>query len=163
MDHRLLPSSVRAEFHDVMSQVAAAVFIITATHADGRPCGLTVTSVTSHSDMPPSVSFNVALTARSHEPVVSARALGVHLLAIDQHEAATTFSTAANDKFATVCWEYDEGVPRLRGCLAFLLCKPTAVFRHGDHSIVVAEVLRADLGHGPPLVYSRRRFGWRLF
>lgn len=163
MEHRLLPPSVRADFHDVMSRVAAAVFVITATHANGRPCGLTVTSVTSHSDMPPSISFNVALTARSHELVVSARALGVHLLAISQHEAAATFATTANDKFATLDWDYDEGVPRLRGCLAFLLCEPAAVFRHGDHSIVVAEVRRADMGCGLPLVYARRRFGWRLF
>jgi flavin reductase (DIM6/NTAB) family NADH-FMN oxidoreductase RutF len=163
MEHRLLPPSVRAEFRDVMSRVAAAVFVITATHANGGPCGLTATSVTSHSDMPPSISFNVALAARSHEPVVSARALGVHLLALGQHEAATTFAATVDDKFATVGWDYDEGVPRLRGCLAFLLCEPAAVFRHGDHSIVVAEVLRADLGRGLPLVYTRRRFGWRLF
>jgi flavin reductase (DIM6/NTAB) family NADH-FMN oxidoreductase RutF len=162
MDHRLLASPVQAGFRDVMSQLAAGVFVITATRADGRPCGLTVTSVTSHSDMPPSVSFNVALTARSHQPVVTARALGVHLLAIGQHETATTFSSTADDKFATVGWEYDEGVPRLQGCRAFLLCEPAAVFRHGDHSIVVAEVVRADLGRGLPLVYARRRFGWRL-
>lgn len=145
-----------------MSMHTAGVFVITATRADGRPCGLTVTSVTSHSDMPPSISFNVALTARSHQPVISARALGVHLLAISQHEIAMRFSTTADDKFATVGWEYDEGVPRLRGCLAFLLCEPAAVFRHGDHSIVVAEVIRADPGCGLPLVYARRRLGWRL-
>lgn len=162
MDHQLLPSPARAGFRDVMSLLTADVFVITAIHADGRPCGLTVTSVTSHSDMPPSISFNVALTARSHQPVISARALGVHLLAMGQDETAMSFSTTADDKFATVDWAYDEGVPRLRGCLAFLLCAPAAVFEHGDHSIVVAQVIRADLGCGLPLVYARRRLGWRL-
>jgi flavin reductase (DIM6/NTAB) family NADH-FMN oxidoreductase RutF len=162
MDHQLLPSPAQAGFRDVMSLLAAGVFIITAIHADERPYGLTATSVTSHSDRPPSISFNVALTARSHQPVISARALGVHLLGLGQDETALRFSTTADDKFATVDWTYDEGVPRLRECLAFLLCAPAAVFRHGDHSIVVAQVIRAELGCGVPLVYTRRRFGWRL-
>lgn len=162
MDHQLLTSAAQAGFRDVMSLLTADVFVITAVHADGRPCGLTVTSVTSHSDRPPAISFNVALTARSHQPVTSARALGVHLLAMGQDETAMKFSTTADDKFATVDWAYDEGVPRLNGCLAFLRCAPAAVFGQGDHSIVVAQVLRAELGCGQPLVYARRRLGWRL-
>jgi flavin reductase (DIM6/NTAB) family NADH-FMN oxidoreductase RutF len=162
MDRHLLQNRDLAGFREAMSQLAVGVFVITATRADGRPCGLTVTSATSHSDRPPSVSFNVALSARSHQPVVKAQAIGVHLLAGGQHEIAATFAAAADDKFAAVGWEYDEGVPRLRGCLAFLLCQPAAVFLHGDHSIVVAEVVRAELGDGTPLLYVRRRFGWRL-
>jgi flavin reductase (DIM6/NTAB) family NADH-FMN oxidoreductase RutF len=162
MDHQLLPPPAQAGFRDVMSLLTADVFIITATRADGLPCGLTVTSVTSHSDRPPSISFNVALTARSHQPVTSARALGIHLLAMGQDETAMRFSTTADNKFATVDWAYDEGVPRLRGCLVFLRCEPAAVFRHGDHSIVVAQVIRSDLGCGLPLVYARRQLGWRL-
>jgi flavin reductase (DIM6/NTAB) family NADH-FMN oxidoreductase RutF len=36
------------------------------------------------------------------------------------------------------------------------------VFRHGDHSLVVAEVKRMESREGRPLVYLRRSLGWRL-
>jgi flavin reductase (DIM6/NTAB) family NADH-FMN oxidoreductase RutF len=145
-----------------MSHLAGSVFLITATTPAGQPSGLTVTSVTSHSDQPPTVSFNVALSSRSHDSIVTARALGVHLLAADQGGAAEVFSSRARDKFAAVDWQFDDGVPRVRGTLAFLRCDRAAVFGHGDHDIVLAEVRHASLGEGLPLLYSRRSFAWRL-
>lgn len=104
----------------------------------------------------------MAQTARSHDAILNAARLGVHLLAAHQGEVAEIFSSRAADKFAAVDWDLDGGVPRIRDALVFLHCVTAAVFRHGDHSIMLAEVRHAHLGRGTPLLYSQRSFAWRL-
>lgn len=155
------PTTSATEFRRVMSGHAAGVAVVTAGRS-GTPAGLTVTSLTSYSDLPPSVCFNVRVTARSHPAVVEADAIGVHLLGTDQRHIAEVFSGSAGDKFSGLDWSWDRSVPRLPGALAYLHCQPVAVFRHGDHSLVVAEVERVHSGSGAPLVYLHRTLGWRL-
>ncbi|MDX3225019.1 flavin reductase family protein [Streptomyces sp. ME19-01-6] len=149
------------DFRQVMSGHAAGVAVVTAGRA-GSPAGLTVTSLTSFSDLPPSICFNIGVTARSHQPVINADAIGVHMLAAGQRRIAEVFSSRVDDKFSGLDWSWDGSVPRLPGALAYLLCLPVAVFRHGDHSLVVAEVKRMEAAEGSPLVYLRRSLGWQL-
>jgi flavin reductase (DIM6/NTAB) family NADH-FMN oxidoreductase RutF len=151
-----------AGYRDAMSSVAVSVALITTLTDVGTPSGLTVSSLASHSDQPPTVSFNVALTSRSYDAVSNAETLGVHLLAADQGRVAQVFSSRATDKFAAVDWCLEDGVPRILGALVFLRCRTAAVFRHGDHSIVLAAVRHAHCGRGVPLLYSQRSFAWRL-
>ncbi len=148
-------------FRAVMAELASTVAVVTAA-AGEIPLGLTVSSLTSYSDQPPSVSFNIREASRSHGALIRATSIGVHLLCDDQWEVAKAFSAPAADKFAGLRWDWDGGLPRLAGGLAFLRCAPVAVFRHGDHSILVAEVRRADALGGHPLVYRRRSPGWRV-
>ncbi|OEV05764.1 flavin reductase family protein [Streptomyces oceani] len=149
------------DFQQVMSGHAAGVAVVTASGA-GIPTGLTVTSLTSFSSLPPSVCFNVRMTARSHSPIVEADSIGVHLLTARQRRIAEVFSSRAVDKFSGLDWSWDGSVPRLPGTLAYLLCLPVAVFGHHDHSLVVAEVKRIESQEGTPLIYLRRSLGWRL-
>jgi flavin reductase (DIM6/NTAB) family NADH-FMN oxidoreductase RutF len=149
------------EFRTVMAELASTVAVVTAA-AGEIPVGLTVSSLTSYSDQPPSICFNVREASRSHGALTQATSVGVHLLAEDQWEVAKAFSSSAADKFTGLRWEWDGGLPRLAGGLAFLRCAPVAVFRHGDHSILVAEVRRACALGGHPLVYRRRSAGWRV-
>lgn len=155
------PNAGSADFRQVMSGHAAGVAVVTAD-GGGRPAGLTVTSLTSFSELPPTVCFNVGVTARSHGPVTRADALGVHLLTTGQRQVAEVFASRADDKFSGLDWSWDGSVPRLPEALAYLLCLPVAVFRHGDHSLVVAEVVRMESEGGAPLIYLHRSLGWQL-
>lgn len=155
------PAQPSDGFRAVMAELASTVAVVTAA-AGETPVGLTVSSLTSYSDDPPSICFNIREASRSHGALTRAGAVGVHLLSEDQWEVATAFSSRAPDKFAGLPWAWDGGLPRLAGGLAFLHCAPVAVFRHGDHSIMIAEVRRAQALGGHPLVYRRRSPGWRV-
>jgi flavin reductase (DIM6/NTAB) family NADH-FMN oxidoreductase RutF len=46
--------------------------------------------------------------------------------------------------------------------VAYLRCGRAAIKRHGDHAIVIGEVQHVETAPHEPLVYLRRRMGWRL-
>jgi flavin reductase ActVB len=149
-------------FREAMASLAGGVAVVTARRSDGIPWGLAVTSVASYSADPPSVFFAVGREARSHDPFLEAGEYGVHLLRSDQASVAETFAGKGDDKFDGLDWRWDGEAPRIEGVLSYLRCRRSAAFSHGDHSIIVGEVVGADTGAGEPLVYLRRRTGWRL-
>jgi flavin reductase (DIM6/NTAB) family NADH-FMN oxidoreductase RutF len=153
---------LQERFREAMASLAGGVAVVTARRADAAPWGLAVTSVASYSADPPSVFFAVGREARSHDPFLEAEEYGVHLLTAGQAAIAETFAGKGEDKFADLQWRWHGEAPRIEGVLAFLHCRRSAAFSHGDHSIIVGEVLDADARHGEPLVYLRRSTGWRL-
>lgn len=149
-------------FRAAMADLASGVAVVTARRSDGVPWGLAVTSVASYSADPPSVFFAVGREARSHDPFLEAEEYGVHLLRFDQGDVAQTFAGKGDDKFDALDWAWDGEAPRIAGVLAYLRCRRSAAFSHGDHSIIVGEVMGVEPGEGDPLVYLRRRTGWQL-
>jgi len=154
----------RAElFRDAMSALASGVAAITARRADGRPAGLLATSVAAYSAEPPSVMLSVAHSSRSHAVLVEhADRFGLHLLARGQEKMARVFASRADDKYAGLEWEWDGEVPRLDGVVSYLRCRRSAVFAHYDHSVLIGDVLDGGHAGGEPLLWVRRRMGWRL-
>ena len=158
----------QAAFADVMAAHCAGVAVATcsrdAAGAAGRvPLGLAVTSLSAYTAAPPSVLLSVDVTSRSHDALLAADAIGVHLLAHDQAEVARVFSSKRDDKFADADWAWDGDVPRLGGVLAYLRCRPDRRFAHRDHTIVVATVEAAWIERDArPLVYLDRRLEWHL-
>jgi flavin reductase (DIM6/NTAB) family NADH-FMN oxidoreductase RutF len=151
-----------ALFRDAMAELASGVAVVTARRQDGSPWGLAVTSVASYSANPPSVFFAVAREARSHDPFLAAGEYGLHLLRDGQEDLATTFAGKAEDKFTGLEWAWDGEAPRISNVLAYLRCARSSAWSQGDHSVIVGEVLAAELGCGEPLVHLRRRTGWGL-
>ena len=146
-----------------MAGLASGVGVVTAVRADGRPCGLTATSITAYSDAPPSVLVSIGHGSRCHSAVVGgAPEFGVHLLRSSQEELALLFASRAEDKFAGLEWAWDEGIPRIQGVLVYLRCRRSAVFERYDHSILVADAEGGATEDGEPLVYMGRRMDWRL-
>lgn len=149
-------------FADAMAELASGVAVITARRSDGQPFGLTVISIASYSADPPSVIFAIDHEARSHPPLLEAAEHGVHLLAAGQEGIARAFAGKGDAKFAGLDWEWDGEVPAIAGVLAYLRCRRTGAYGHGDHSILVGEALEVRVGAGEPLLYLRRRLGWGL-
>lgn len=161
-------AEARAAFADVMAAHCAGVAVATCSRpaAGGPervPLGLAVTSLSAYTAAPPSVLLSVAVTSRSHDPLLAGEALGLHLLAHDQADVARTFSSKREDKFAALDWSWDGHVPRLGGVRAFLRCRRDRSFAHHDHTIVVATVEAAWIERDArPLVYLDRRLEWHL-
>lgn len=149
-------------FLEAMASLASGVAVITTRKPNGEPCGLAATSVSSYSAHPPSLVASIAHVSRCHDALESCERFGVHLLASDELELARLFASRADDKFASVDWSWDAGVPELSGTLAYLRCRRSASFRHHDHTVLIGDIEHGRLGEGAPPLYARRRMDWLL-
>lgn len=151
--------TLAAGFKDAMAALCSPVTVVTARREDGTPCGVTVSAFASLSLEPPMVT--VALDRRSSLlPALTATGrLGVCLLGADDHELALTFAAAGTDRFASVPWYPENGLPRLSEAPVWLECAATRLVEGGDHVLVLATVLAADHRDAPTLAYQNRRFG----
>ncbi|WP_147255700.1 flavin reductase family protein [Streptomyces sp. PT12] len=156
------PSALTSAFTEAMSRLASGVAVVSTRRDDGAPCGLLVSSLCSYSARPPSVLVSIARDARSCQVLADGAEFGVHLLGRGDEALAAVFAGRGEDKFAEAAWSWDGPVPRIAGTCAYLRCAPSAAFGHGDHVVVIGEVVRCDLGGDDPLVYYRRSLGWRL-
>jgi flavin reductase (DIM6/NTAB) family NADH-FMN oxidoreductase RutF len=139
---------------------AAGVVVITAPSAHG-PVGFTATSLTSVSAAPALVSFNIGRTSSSWAAVQQTDRIAIHVLAANQRELAATFARSGADRFAepTRWIEEPDGLPLLPGCPVRLVAAIENRWPAGDHCIVVARVLRVDLGNAEePLLYHGGSF-----
>lgn len=149
-------------FREAMSLLSATVCAVTTRDADGEPRGMLATAVTSYTDSPPSLLISVAHSSRTHDPLVGAVGVGVHLLAYGQDEVARVLASKSEDKFVGLDWSWDGDVPRIGGALAYMRCLRAQTFQHHDHTIVIADVETSEFGNALPLLYFRRTLGWRL-
>jgi flavin reductase (DIM6/NTAB) family NADH-FMN oxidoreductase RutF len=156
------PATVAELFRDAMSGLCAGVAVLTARRADGQPCGLVATSVSSFSAAPPSVLTSIGHVSRCHHALAESEHFGVHILSADQERLAHVFASLVEAKFDGVEWSWDEDVPEIAGALAYLRCRRSALFELYDHSILIGDVIGGRHGSGEPLVYLDRRMDWRL-
>jgi flavin reductase ActVB len=156
-------SALHELFVEAMTSLASGVAVATARKANGDPCGLAVTAVTSYSAHPPSLLVSIAHVSRCHDALVSAEHFGVHLLRSDELALAHRFADReAEDKFGGLEWTWDSDVPELAGTLAYLRCRRAANFARYDHTVVIGDLEGGRLEAGEPLLYARRRMDWLL-
>ncbi|MFE2310566.1 flavin reductase family protein, partial [Streptomyces sp. NPDC059411] len=157
-------ATATAAFTEAMARLVSGVAVVCARRADGSPCGLLVSSFSSYSVAPPSVMVALARGSRTYR-AMDARVgtpFGAHLLGSADEALAKVFAGRSRDKFADVVWDWDDGTPRIAGVPVHLKCRVAAVLPHGDHVVLVAEVEGCTVADAEPLVYYRRRLGWRL-
>jgi flavin reductase (DIM6/NTAB) family NADH-FMN oxidoreductase RutF len=150
-------------FTESMTVLASGVAVITARRADGLPCGIAATSLSSYSGHPPSLLVSVWHESRCHDPLAQSEHFGVPLLKSDELHLAQRFADRSHpDKFAGLEWSWDDDVPELGGTLAYLRCRRAENFARYDHTILIGDLERGRLEEGHPLVYARRRMDWLM-
>jgi flavin reductase (DIM6/NTAB) family NADH-FMN oxidoreductase RutF len=152
-------------FREAMTHLASGVAVITARRADGGPCGIAATSLTSYSAHPPSLLVSVWHESRCHMALAGSDHFGVHLLRSDELHVAQRFADRERDptaKFEGLGWSWDEDVPELAGTLAYLRCRRSGNFVQYDHTILIGDLEGGRLEQGEPLVYARRRMDWLM-
>ena len=146
-----------------MTHLASGVAVITARRAEGAPCGIAATSLTSYSAHPPSLLVSVWHASRCHRALAESEHFGVHLLKSDELALAQRFADRElADKFDGLDWSWDDDVPELGGTLAYLRCRRTGNFVQYDHTIMIGDLEGGRLEQGAPLVYARRRMDWLM-
>lgn len=151
-----------AAFTEAMTRVACGLAVVTGSAPGGVPCGLLVSSLCSYSVRPPSMLVCLDQGSRSHDTLVGVGEFGVHVMGAEQEAVARVFAQRSGDRFADIAWEWDGAVPRLLDAPVYLRCATAAVQPHGDHTVLIGDVVRCAVTDGDPLVYYRRDFTWRL-
>jgi flavin reductase (DIM6/NTAB) family NADH-FMN oxidoreductase RutF len=148
-----------ATFRRVVGHLASGVTVISCA-VDGKPHGMTASSVTSLSADPPMM---LACVNRSAPTSVAIRAAGgfvVNVLRAGQEHMAQQFARPSDDKFAGVATTYGAlSMPVLREALAYLECEVREQVDAGTHTILLGRVVNASASDGEPLAYFRGGFG----
>jgi 3-hydroxy-9,10-secoandrosta-1,3,5(10)-triene-9,17-dione monooxygenase reductase component len=127
---------LRQVFRDLPQPVA----VITGLSPTGRPVGMTVSSLTSASLVPPLVLFCPAVTSRAWAAARERSSFAVNILGHRHGELAMRFA-GPGDRFAGVrTLPTDEGVPVLADALTVLVCDTVDEHPAGDHTVVLGRV-----------------------
>ena len=139
-----------------MGRFATGVTVLTVRDAEGRPAGMTASSLASVSLDPPLVSVCVDHTADLHAFIIAAPDFVVNILESGQEELARRFADQHEDRFAGVGYHLGpDGQVRLDGALAHIECARFTTYAGGDHTIVIGRVIGGDTHDGRPLLYYR--------
>ena len=144
------------EFRQLLGRFATGVSVLTVATANGRPMGMTATSLSSVSLQPPLISVCVDREAELHDVIVKAPEFVVNVLGSPQEALARRFSDKHEDRFDGVGYHLSpEGLVLLDGALAHLICERYAEYEGGDHTIILGQVVGGSTSDGRPLLYYR--------
>lgn len=144
-------------FRQALGCCPTGVSVITTLSSQGGPVGVTIGSFASLSLNPPLVLFCLD-NANAH--LSSFRENGafvVNILAEGQQSLSNRFGSRTGqgwDGLDFTAW--DDGLPKLSGCLANLFCRITEEIDGGDHKIFIGRVENViSTENGDPLLYFR--------
>ena len=149
----------KEKFRKVLGHFATGVTVVTTRQRSGAPWGFTVNSFTSVSLSPPLILLCVDHGIESFRVMAEAEHFAVNFLAEDQEDVARRFATKSADRFRNLAYsEGGHGSPLLAGCLGFVECRKIASHPHGDHTIIIGQVLEAEAHGGNPLLFYRSSY-----
>jgi flavin reductase (NADH) len=154
----------REEFRHAFRQLATTVGVLTYRDAEGRPRGMTATSLCAVSADPPSLLVCVDRRARTHEALEFQTEFGLALLAEDQREIALWCARPGADKRLRPEWlgfvSATTRTPRLLGAVAHFECTIDRIEPAFTHSIVIGVIRETIIEPAArPLLYHDGTFG----
>ena len=147
-----------AQFRALLGRFATGVTVLTTRQADGRPTGMTASSVASVSLSPPQLLVCVDRRHEMHAALEAGRYFVLNVLAADQEALSRRFAadTAPSDRFDGVGYHDNErGLPVLDGVLASIECEKTNAVVAGDHTVFFGLVTGGAVTERRPLLYYR--------
>ena len=145
------------DFRRALGSFATGVTVLTTLDADGRSCGMTISSFNSVSLDPPLILWSLSLDSPSLATFRNATHYAVNVLAADQQALSNRFASRLIDRFEGVETRSGlSGTPLLEGCCAWFECRHEAIYPGGDHLIFVGRVERfaAQPGLAPLLFHA---------
>ena len=146
------------QFRQLLGQFATGVTVITARapDPDGRPIGMTASSVASVSLDPPLVLVAVSREHDMHAALAAAQYFVLNVLAADQEALSRRFAADHPDRFSGVGYRESRfAVPILEGVLAHIECEKQQAVPGGDHTVFFGLVIGGSVTNRSPLLYYR--------
>lgn len=143
----------------VMGHFATGVTIVTAFSDDG-PVGMAANSFTSVSLDPPLVLLCPGRSSSTWPAIRAAGRFCINVMGNNHEEITRRFALKGIDRFADIGWVDRSTGPALESAMAWVECAIRDEHDAGDHTIVVADVLHADVADVvDPLVFWRGTYG----
>lgn len=151
-----VPGVDPAQFRQLLGRFATGVTVVTARTADGRPIGMTASSVASVSLDPPLLLVCVDRRHEMHAALEAGTHFALNVLAADQEWLSRRFAEDLEDRFDGVGYrENKHGVPLLDGTVAAIECRKHAAVPGGDHTVFFGLVTGGSVTDRRPLLYYR--------
>lgn len=153
--------TLRLAFREGMSQLAAAVNIVT-TDGESGMAGFTASAVCSVTDQPPTLLVCINRSSSTAHVFEHNGVLCVNTLASGQEALSRAFggATPQQDRFRSGHWSRGvTGSPRLERALLSFDCRIDKMVESGTHLVLFCRIVELVQGstHGA-LVYFRRRY-----
>ena len=157
------PAVEGSAFRHAFRQLASTVAVMTLTGRDGRPHGMTVTSMCGLSLDPPTLLVCIDRSTRTYGDLVASETFGIDVLAEGQHAVAAHCARPGSDKILPRGWLLDAGasdLPHLAGSVVRLECRIETIHPASTHDIVIGLVEAIDVDPEPlaPLLYHDGAF-----
>ena len=148
----------------VLRKMTYGVWVMSAASGSDMEAS-TVTWVTQMSFVPPLIGVGVRANSHLHEVVEKSSHFALHLVSEDKKDVAEVFIKPTEVKDGKIAgYPYklglSSGAPILDGFPAYLELQVVEILKRGDHSVVVGEVIDAELNDAEanPLVLAST--GW---
>jgi len=144
-----------------MRHLASGVTVVATRSSDGVCHAMTVTSMTTISDEPPSVLVCLHDDSTTKKSFESTDIFSVNILNTDQKNVSDrcAFTPEYEDRFSVGKWADGEevGAPYLEDALANFICRVTKKISYGTHTIVIGNIEKAIASDddSSPLIYLR--------
>ncbi|MBB5153126.1 flavin reductase family protein [Saccharopolyspora phatthalungensis] len=156
------PAAVAVDdYRSLMSAFPTGVAVITTVDDEGKPHGLTCTSLSSVTLAPPTLLVCLHQHSGTLGALGARGGFAVNLLHARARHVAEIFSSGVDDRFGKVAWcaAPRTGAPKLvTDAFAIAECTVTGTHMVGDHAVVLGVVVGVAHVADVPLLYGMRRF-----
>ena len=147
---------------NLMRKWSSGVTVV-AVHHNGKEHGMTVSSFTSVSLDPPLVTISLMKDSRTLEMITGSNSFAITILSSEQTEISKVFAGQVGDdedRFAGIeTIKLISGSPLIIGGLAYFDCKVFQVHDFTTNSLIIGEVIAADIGEADkPLLYFDQQY-----
>ena len=143
-------------FRAALGRFATGVTVVTMCSPDGRDHGMTVSAFCSASLEPSLILVCIGHEASIHDLLIRESYIGISILSTEQEALSRRFADPETDRFEGIGFSRGEnGVALLDDALVHLECHVIDRHEAGDHTVLFAEVDRAAMVPGRPLLYYR--------
>ncbi len=149
-----------AHFKEAMGSLASGVSVVTARHQN-QAIGITISSFTSLSLLPPQILFCLDLKSKSRAAFGLRKSFAINLLSDEQKHLAQHFALAGKKSWDHIAFEENKlGVRILKKSIVSFACTVSKQHKSGDHIIIIGKVdaVSAVDKHARPLLYFRRHY-----
>ena len=146
-------------FRSLMGTFATGVAVV-ATKWNGELFGATINSLTSVSLQPCILLFCTSEGSTTGSAIRQRGLFSVNVLGAHQSELSARFTGQLKNRFDDLAVAFTpDGVPLLQDAAARLYCTMAAVYKAGDHDIILGEVLSGEEIACSPLVFHKGTYG----